>query len=324
MPSPAEDVYNYDVLGYPAEEMHWENTTTSSTLPVSKDTYFRVTSVKECERNRGDLVDCAKICKVFIDKHATLDQFKKYLQPIVRVPREYFKIYTHFQCADEEWSNLSDTFRRTHDGKLLTVKLGRALSLNEFICQVYLFKMDKPDTNNLLFEHIFSKGQLVGDLKRQILWKAKKQHMLDLSFNRCRLREKCQKQPKRVYLNEQVFGDDIYVSSHEMYLQELPDGERVTSVSQLVLFARHWCPSTLTLQPFQEIILDDGTMAELKTKVADLSNIPLEHVEVAFLRAPFLCDIHLLDINSLEWDLSATDLTQWPLHLESGAVFFYR
>lgn len=319
---PTEDMYYYDVLGNPSEEMSWDS---HSTGVVKYATYFKVLSMRDCRRGVSD-TNYAKICKVFVDNRMTLEMFKKCLEPIVRVPKEYFKIYRQYPSPDEEWSNLSDTLRLTSDGQTLTVKLGRALSINEFSCKFFLLRKESTETNHFLFEHILTRGQSVAQVKKEVLLKAKKQHMLDIPFNKSRLREKCLKKPRKVYLDDQTFSDDILVlNSHEIYLQELPYPEKVTSTHQLVLFARHWCPSTMTLQPFQEVIIDTPTMVELKTKVSELSGIPVENVQVAFVKSIFPCDMHLLDIHSeLEWDVNVTHLDQWPLQVDDGTAFFYR
>jgi hypothetical protein len=52
-----------------------------------------------------------------------------------------------------------------------------------------------------------------------------------------------------------------------MFLQELPEPEKVTSSDQVVLFVRQWCPANLELKPFQETILDGSAVEEFKTKV---------------------------------------------------------
>lgn len=52
-----------------------------------------------------------------------------------------------------------------------------------------------------------------------------------------------------------------------MFLQELPEPEKVTSNDQLVLFVRHWCPAELELKPLQEVVFDGSSVEELKTKV---------------------------------------------------------
>jgi ubiquitin carboxyl-terminal hydrolase 47 len=53
-----------------------------------------------------------------------------------------------------------------------------------------------------------------------------------------------------------------------MFLQELPEPEKITSNNQLVLFVRRWCPSSLELKSFEEVLLDETTVVELKTKVS--------------------------------------------------------
>jgi hypothetical protein len=52
-----------------------------------------------------------------------------------------------------------------------------------------------------------------------------------------------------------------------MFLQELPEPEKMTSNDQLVLFVRRWCPANLELKSFEEVLLDESTVVELKTKV---------------------------------------------------------
>lgn len=89
-------------------------------------------------------------------------------------------------------------------------------------------------------------------------------------FLRCRLRKKNWKNVGRVYLDSQVWVDDVVVYSNgDVLIQELPESETVTSTSQLSVFVRHWQPSTLTLGPFEELILDTFGIDDLKQKVAN-------------------------------------------------------
>lgn len=89
-------------------------------------------------------------------------------------------------------------------------------------------------------------------------------------FLRCRLRKKNWKNVGRVYLDSQVWVDDVVVYSNgDVLIQELPESETVMSTSQLSLFVRHWQPSTLTLGPFEELILDTFGIDDLKQKVAN-------------------------------------------------------
>lgn len=209
----------------------------------------------------------------------------------------------------------------------LVVKLGRVLKKDEIKCGIYHLKPDCMDTNNFLFEHIITKGQTVKSVKKEILLQAKKQHMLDIPYNKCRLREKGWKKPRKVYLDDQKFDGDILVTPNlDLFLQELNEPDTIISKDQIVFFVRQWCPSTLTLKPFQEVVLENLTMEELKTKISELSSIPVENVDVAHIKATFPCDMHLLDIHSqLDWNPNITNLDQWPLHAdEPGSVFFYK
>lgn len=91
-----------------------------------------------------------------------------------------------------------------------------------------------------------------------------------LFFLRCRLRKKNWKNVGRIYLDSQVWVDDVVVYSNgDILIQELPESETVTSTSQLSVFVRHWQPSTLTLGPFEELILDTFHIVDLKQKVAN-------------------------------------------------------
>lgn len=182
------------------------------------------------------------------------------------------------------------------------------------------------DVNNLLFEHIIAKSQTVREVKTDILLQAKKHHMLDIPYNKCRLRERSWKKPKRVYLDDQSFERDIIVTPNiEMFLQELSEPESVTSASQTVYFVRQWCPSTMTLKPFHEVVLNNTTMEELKQKISERSNIPIENLDVASIKATIPCDMHLLVIhNDTDWNPNVINLEHWPISAHDGSVFYYR
>lgn len=182
------------------------------------------------------------------------------------------------------------------------------------------------DVNNLLFEHIIAKGQTVMEVKTDILLQAKKQHMLDIPYNKCRLRERSWKKPKRVFLEAQRFDLNINLTPNmEMFLQELNEPEPVTSATQTVYFVRQWCPSTLTLKPYHEVVLNNVTMEELKQKISEKSTIPVENLDVASIKATLPCDMHLLVIhNDTDWNPNVINLENWPISAQDGSVFYYR
>lgn len=224
---------------------------------------------------------------------------------------------------------LNDTLSSTKDGERLIIKLGRVLRKDEFVGKIYHLT---PDNENgepftFLFEHVIAKGQTVGQVKREIIQQAKKQHMLDISYTKSRLRRKTWKNPSKVYLDDQKFMDDITVTnSMDIFIQQLPDVEKVTSTNQLVLFVKQWCPSTLTLKPFQEVVLDAPTMDDLKKKISEISAIEEQNIEIACPKSTFPCDMHVLSIqNELDWNTNVTDLENWPWQIyDDGSVLFYR
>lgn len=208
----------------------------------------------------------------------------------------------------------------------LIVKLGRVLRKDELKCNVYHLKPDCMDVNNLLFEHIFAKVQTVREVKREILQQAKKQHMLEIPHSKCRLRERNWKKPKRVYLDDQRFDRDINVTPNvDLFLQELTESEPVTSAEQTVYFVRQWCSSTLTLKDFHEVVLNNNTMEELKQKISEQTDIPVENLDVAYIKSTIPCDMHLLTIhNETSWNPNVVSLDNWPVSADDGSVFYYK
>lgn len=98
--------FERDVPHYPFNEMHWEDEVTSDVPEMPQKCskyYFKASPVAMMNGTSGD-TDCARCCKVLVDKRMLLKKFKKYLEPIVGVPMEYFKIFRHYPNQDEEWT----------------------------------------------------------------------------------------------------------------------------------------------------------------------------------------------------------------------------
>ncbi|XP_050304675.1 ubiquitin carboxyl-terminal hydrolase 47, partial [Anthonomus grandis grandis] len=325
-PDPCQGSYNCDVMGRPDDEMYWDDTENQlvSQKDIPQNLYFRVAGMLfDSDPKTEEETYCH--AKVLVDRRMTLETLKKHLEQVLKVPSEYFKVFRH-QHLDEEWVRLKDTLRCLKDDERLTIKLGRVLKEDEHQCKVYYLKQDNMEPNNLLFEHIIAKNQVVESVKKDILHHAKKRHNLDIPYNRCRLREKSWKKPKKVYLDDQKFGDDISLPyNFELYLQELTEPESVTSNNQVVVFLRRFHPAELTLGPFQEAVLDLLTMDDLKTKVSEISQIPLEHLGVAKVKCNYPYDMHILEIeDDLDWNPDVQTLDQWPLSVEDGCMFFYK
>lgn len=256
-----------------------------------------------------------------------LAKLKKEVEPYVGVPMEYFKIYRQYTSQEIEWSRLTDTLSLSKDGEKLIVKLGRVLKENEHAGKVYQLIPNATEPIRFLCDWVVAKGETVGHAKKEILESIKKQYQIDIPYNRCRLRKKNWKSPNKVFLDDQKFVDDIVLHTNwEMFIQELPGSEVITSPDQLLLFVRQWCPSTLELKPFHELLLDDFTVAEFKEKLSTFSSIPVENIEFAILKGTFPYEMSVLGIQTdLEWNPNATTLNNWPLNVyDDGNAFLFR
>lgn len=76
---------------------------------------------------------------------------------------------------------------------------------------------------------------------------------------------------------------------------------------------------------FLEVVLDFLTMDHLRSKITDLTGIPLENLEVAHVKGNYPFDMHILEVNEeLEWNPKVSSLEQWPWMIEDGSMIFYR
>lgn len=142
-------------------------------------------------------------CKVMVDRRMTLEMLKKHLEPVLRIPSEYFKVFKCFHIQ-EEWTRLADTLRCMKDGEKLLVRLGRVLKDDEYQCRIYHITPHKTDPSAFLLDQVIATNETVESVKRNVLRQAKKQHNLDIPYNRCRLREKCLKRVSLSHLTRKA------------------------------------------------------------------------------------------------------------------------
>jgi ubiquitin carboxyl-terminal hydrolase 47 len=301
---------------------NWDDDENDSASATTRTTnfYFKAAPYTDNDNQR--------MLKVLVDKRVFIGQLKKYLEPYVGVPVEYFKIcrltsgQLEFDCT-----RLTESLGSYRDDEKLTIRLGRALKRGEQRGKVYQLLPNTSEPTKFLCDWILGKGMTVGEVKKDLLEEIKRRYSIDIPFERCRLRKKNWKNPAKVYLDDQQFDLDITLYQNwEMFLQELPEPEKVTSSNQLVLFVRRWCPANLELQSFQEVLLDGSTVVELKNKLSSLSGIPVEYVEFAKGQCSFPCEMSVLGIHTeLDWNCQTTTLDSWPLNIfEDGHVILYR
>lgn len=105
------------------------------------------------------------------------------------------------------------------DGERLSIELGRALKKGESKCKVYFLKLsevtDETEKFPFLCEWIIKTGANVGQVKQEILTHiATLDPKYEISYEKCRLRKKNWKNPSKVYLDDQTFGDDVSLSNN--------------------------------------------------------------------------------------------------------------
>ncbi|GAB1599175.1 ubiquitin carboxyl-terminal hydrolase 47-like isoform X1 [Argonauta hians] len=264
---------------------------------------------------------------VNVDKRITLEDFKKELEPYIGLSSENFKVFKVYSNNQEfESTQLNENLSFLEDGKL-NIKLGRALRPGEYRVKVYQLLVDEPEPCKFLIETIFTKRMSVLESKKQILAELKEQCNLEILLSRCRLRKKSWKNPGAVYLDNQLYDDDISLYTHwEIFLEVLEGPDQIKSSKELALFARRWRTSTYRLDPFQEVVLSEHTTDHLQEKLHEISGIEKENIEFAKARGTFPCDIPVLGIQTeLDWNPQATSFNMWPQEMyDPGSVIYYR
>ncbi|XP_043938661.1 ubiquitin carboxyl-terminal hydrolase 47 [Protopterus annectens] len=265
---------------------------------------------------------------VHVDKRITLAAFKQNLEPFVGVPSSQFKVFRVYANNQEfESVRLNESLSSFSDDSKITIKLGRALKKGEYRVKVYQLLINESEPCKFLMDAVFAKGMTVRQSKEELLPQLREQCGLDLSIDRFRLRKKTWKNPGTVFLDYHVYEEDISISSNwEVFLEILNEPEKMKSMSQLAVLTKRWWPSKMKLDCFQEVVLESSSVDELKEKLSEGSEIPLENIEFAKGRGTFPCDISVLEINQeLDWNPKVSTLNVWPLYIcDDGAVIFYR
>lgn len=208
-----------------------------------------------------------KILKVLVDKRMSVNKLKELIQPFVKIPMEYFKIFRQLHL-ENECTRLQDSLSATFkDDERLVIELGRALRKGEFKVKLYYLNiLEVTDIEKLPFvcDYILRNGAEVGPTKREILAHigSVDEKYSKLTYERSRLRKKNWKSPSLIFIDNQKFGDDITISNHtqfELIIQEMPDdatldfdGHEVNDDCRSI-FIRRFYPSKLDLGTFNEI-----------------------------------------------------------------------
>jgi len=267
-----------------------------------------------------------RILEVSVDRRITLGAFKQELEPYVGVVSNFFLVYRVYSNNQEfESIRLNETLSFFEDGKL-NIKLGRALQPGENRVKVFQLCADETEPCKFLIETIFGRGMTVLESKKMIVEELKERDILDVPLDRCRLRKKSWGNPTKIYRDSLAYETDITMYPNwEIFLEVLDQEEKLVTNSQMAVFVKQWHPSTHVIDLFKEVVLSQPTVEDLKTKISELADIPVENVEFAQGKGTFPCEVSLLEVNHLEWNPHATLLTKWPLNInDDGSVIYFR
>ncbi|XP_044731770.1 ubiquitin carboxyl-terminal hydrolase 47 isoform X2 [Chrysoperla carnea] len=301
----------------------WDDLQLVQTYLNKKIHYFKATElITENKQNKK-----TRILKILIDNRMSLSQVKKELEPHVGVPMDYFKVFRHYLTAQEtECVRLTEDFDKSYsEGEKIGIKLGRALRNGEYQGKVYQLVPDDPEPIKYLCDWIVAKGTTVAEIRKGIHEELKRKNLLDVPFDRFRLRKKNWKYPGKVYLDDETL--DIVLSTNwEIFVQELSEPETVHNSNQIIIFVRHWCPSTMELKGFKEIVLDKGTTEEFKERLSAMSGIPVECLEICETKKSFPNELSVLNLHiDPDWTSQKAATGKWTDdYYDDGQVFLYR
>uniref|UniRef100_A0A6B2EIY1 Ubiquitin carboxyl-terminal hydrolase 47 n=1 Tax=Phlebotomus kandelakii TaxID=1109342 RepID=A0A6B2EIY1_9DIPT len=270
------------------------------------------------------------VMRVLVDRRMQIGELKTHLEEHVGVPKRYFNVIRKV-CSTPIECPMNESLLSYKECEGLTVTLGRALSETEHMCKVYFLKLseltDEMEKLPFVCDWILEDGTTVGDTKVNLVkyltgLDEKYAHLVP---ERCRLRKKSWRSVGKVFTEDQIFNDSISITlNFEMVLQEVDENTPIeVNPDDVVLLLRRWNPSTITLDPFQEISFGKAG-GELRKVISELSKIPLEDVEYDKVSSAFPRNtIPLITMNTvLEWTKTPLDYEMWSAM--DGNVFYYR
>uniref|UniRef100_A0A1X7UDW8 Ubiquitin carboxyl-terminal hydrolase 47 C-terminal domain-containing protein n=1 Tax=Amphimedon queenslandica TaxID=400682 RepID=A0A1X7UDW8_AMPQE len=241
--------------------------------------------------------------QVQVDKRITLAQLKEELVPLIGVPSAGFRVYGIIGNEEYELKRLDEILMNISESKLV-VNLGRELQEAEYIVNLYLLQVNSIEFCKFMMESVYAEGTQVREFKKQIIEEAKVQGIdCVLELDKMRLRFKNRMTPGRVYLDHQLINTTNTI--REMYVEPLKGPEKKKRYEQKQVYVIRWRPSQCSVDPIEEIILDDiyDTIhtKHFIRKLSELSGVPAKHISYSQGKS-FPVEISCLDIeNELTW-----------------------
>uniref|UniRef100_A0A1X7SV06 Ubiquitin carboxyl-terminal hydrolase 47 C-terminal domain-containing protein n=1 Tax=Amphimedon queenslandica TaxID=400682 RepID=A0A1X7SV06_AMPQE len=269
------------------------------------------------EKNKGK----ERKIQVQVDKRITLAQLKEELVPLIGVPPTGFRVYRISGNKEIEMEGLDKTLKDIDSESELIVRLGRGLGRGEKRIKLYLLQVNNTEFCNFMMESIVAEGTPVREFKKQIIEEAKVQGIdCVLELDKMRLRNKRGVSPGRVYV------DYLWIdASREMYVEPLkgPENEK-RHYGQTQVYVIRWHPSQCSVDPIEEIILNDSDPKHVIEKLSELSGVPAKYIYFT-RKQSFPVEISCLDIeNKLKWYSISSDRYLLGLYDGDGDVIYYK
>ena len=291
-----------------------------------------------------------------VDKRLSIADTKQKIATLMRVEPESFKVMrVHSSGQEYEVTRLSETLSHYTDPTRLRLVMGRALRAGEYRVKIYLFQLNPSveppaedsstngtktngstgsgctpptHTSDFLCDTVVSKGTSISQLKLNILEESG--NSLPASVPRdpafIRIRKKSYKSPSTVLLDSMRFEEDIYIYANwEVYLQPLTEPEPMKRSLETAVFVRRWFPSSLSMGPWEEVILPDLDVDSLLKVISEMSSIPAGNISYVRARGTFPSDTSVLEMAEQDWNPKVRLLNQFPVHLsdDGGVIFYY-
>uniref|UniRef100_A0A1X7U3H3 Ubiquitin carboxyl-terminal hydrolase 47 C-terminal domain-containing protein n=1 Tax=Amphimedon queenslandica TaxID=400682 RepID=A0A1X7U3H3_AMPQE len=267
------------------------------------------------EENKGK----ERKIQVRVSKSITLIQLKEELVPLIGVRPTGFRVYEIIGNREYELEALNQTLKDIGSGSKLIVRLGRALGRGEKRIKLYLLQVNNTEFCKFMMDTGYAMGTPVGEFKKQIIEEAKVQGIdCVLELDKMRLHNKNGVSPGTVYLDHEF----IDTSSKEMYVDPLKGPGKKKHDEQRQVYVIRWRPSQCSVDPIEEIILDDYGPEHVIGKLSELSGVPAEYIYYTEGKS-FPVKISCLDIeNKLRWYSITSDRYSLRLYDDGGVIYY--
>ncbi|EDV27142.1 uncharacterized protein TRIADDRAFT_54793 [Trichoplax adhaerens] len=184
-----------------------------------------------------------------IDKRMSLSEFKEFIQPDVGLPTNCFKVCRILGSGSEiEMMSTDETFSAQSSEVHLLIKPGRALEKGDHRVSLSWLDINSDRPVQFFTEEIIKEGSTAREFKSKISQQ----------------------------VNEAV-GKEIPLSRSVFFILA---EEAIVSMNQVPVLVRHWQPSTFTLGPYTEVILDSPASNDLFMKIAEISKLHVEDIVI--------------------------------------------